>query len=91
MPRKTAADFPREVLNLFDQYVHGVSQTKALSGANNSAQASDLTISAVAGQVGFTSQGAFAKAFRASIGERPSDYRKRIQRGDARLPRSRAG
>jgi AraC-like DNA-binding protein len=50
-----------------------------------------LTISAIAGQVGFTSQGAFAKAFRASIGERPSNYRKRIQRGDARLPRSRAG
>jgi transcriptional regulator GlxA family with amidase domain len=38
-----------------------------------------LTIGAVADEVGFESQGAFAKAFCALIGERPSDYRRRIQ------------
>jgi transcriptional regulator GlxA family with amidase domain len=43
-----------------------------------------LSISAIAGQVGFASQGAFAKAFRLAIGERPSDYRKRLQRTDTR-------
>ena len=39
-----------------------------------------LTIGAIADEVGFESQGAFAKALRALIGERPSDYRRRIQR-----------
>jgi len=35
MPRKTAADFPREVLNLFDQYVHGaISRRAFLDGAS---------------------------------------------------------
>jgi AraC-like DNA-binding protein len=38
-----------------------------------------LTIGAIADEVGFESQGAFAKALRALIGERPSDYRRRIQ------------
>jgi AraC-like DNA-binding protein len=38
-----------------------------------------LTIGAIAGQVGFESQGAFARALREMIGERPSDYRKRIR------------
>ena len=38
-----------------------------------------LTIGAIANEVGFESQGAFAKAFCALIGERPSDYRRRIQ------------
>src|SRR3954471_3725953 len=34
MPRPTAADFPREVLNLFDQYVHGaISRRGFLDGA----------------------------------------------------------
>ena len=34
MPRLTAADFPREVLNLFDQYVHGaISRRGFLDGA----------------------------------------------------------
>jgi carboxymethylenebutenolidase len=34
MPRKTAADFPREVLTLFDQYVHGaLSRRGFLDGA----------------------------------------------------------
>jgi AraC-like DNA-binding protein len=41
------------------------------------------TIGAIAGQVGFESQGAFAKAFQLSLGERPSDYRKR-RRGNGR-------
>ena len=35
MPRQTAADFPREVLNLFDQYVHGgISRRGFLDGAS---------------------------------------------------------
>jgi carboxymethylenebutenolidase len=35
MPRLTAADFPREVLNLFDQYVHGaISRRGFLDGAS---------------------------------------------------------
>jgi AraC-like DNA-binding protein len=38
-----------------------------------------LSIGAIAARVGFESQGAFAKALRAMTGERPSDYRKRIQ------------
>ena len=40
---------------------------------------SKLTIGAIALQVGFESQGAFARALNKLIGERPSDYRKRIQ------------
>jgi AraC-like DNA-binding protein len=38
-----------------------------------------LTIGTIAGRVGFESQGAFTRALQACIGERPSDYRKRIQ------------
>lgn len=38
-----------------------------------------LTIGAIAEQVGFQSQGAFARALYALIGERPSDYRRRIR------------
>jgi transcriptional regulator GlxA family with amidase domain len=36
------------------------------------------TIGAIAEQVGFQSQGAFARALYALIGERPSEYRRRI-------------
>jgi len=38
------------------------------------------TIGAIAELVGFRSQGAFARALYASIGERPNDYRRRIRR-----------
>ena len=38
MPRLTAADFPREVLALFDQYVHGsISRRGFLDGASRHA------------------------------------------------------
>jgi AraC-like DNA-binding protein len=40
---------------------------------------SSLTVGVIALQVGFESQGAFARAFRALIGELPTDYRKRVQ------------
>jgi AraC-like DNA-binding protein len=38
-----------------------------------------LPVGAVAARVGFESQGAFAKSFRAFTGEGPRDYRRRIQ------------
>ncbi|MGN6529059.1 MAG: dienelactone hydrolase family protein [Burkholderiaceae bacterium] len=44
MPRQTAADFPREVLSLFDQYVHGaISRRGFLDGAAKYAAAGGMT------------------------------------------------
>jgi carboxymethylenebutenolidase len=35
MERKKATDFPQELLNMFDQYVHGdISRRQFLEGAN---------------------------------------------------------
>ena len=40
MERKRASDFPQELLNLFDQYVHGgISRRAFLDGAQNFAVA----------------------------------------------------
>src|SRR5438477_2174414 len=81
----SAAHFSRQFRSTFGETPYRYLQRRRIERAMELLRETDLPVTEVCLDVGFTSLGTFSRTFRAVVGESPSEYRGRFAVDGARL------
>jgi AraC-like DNA-binding protein len=80
------AHFTRSFKRAFGETPHQYLLRRRVERAKDLLRSTDLTVTQVSLEVGFTSPGTFATAFRELVGETPTTYRRRVSTEPADVP-----